>query len=448
MSGQVTPLGLSLLTVSAWALSLAVIAARPEPFVAALPLMLVIATLALRRSLPAYALTHQISAGRVFEGESVTVTVTVTATSAIPLMMLFEPLPRDSDVAGGRNRAVMTLRAGERQHFSYDVRCSARGVQDLGTIVVQVGDRWGVRVWEWRHVDRKHVRVYPRIAPLRSLPRPLRTQASSGDYVSPALGEGIEPGDIRQFAPGDRIRQVNWRASLRLGTLYVNQHHRERNADVVLMLDTLAEVGAAPDTTLDLGVRAAASLATAYLARKDRVGLINYGGTIDWVKPGSGRVQYERLAHTFLMATVVFTFVMKDLLALVPPRVLPPHALVIAVTPLLDARFTRATLDLAARGFDLVVLVVSPVEVTRAVLSDSPINDLACRLWTLERRARLDELRRHGLAVIEWNPQEALELALAGLTRRLGWRASKGPPSPPDARSTAAKPRRSSISPG
>jgi len=141
--------------------------------------------------------------------------------------------------------------------------------------------------------------------------------------VAPALGEGIEPGDIRQFAPGDRIRQVNWRASLRLGALYVTEHHRERNADVVLMLDTLAEVGPPRDGTLDLGVRATASLAAAYLARKDRVGLINYGGTIDWVRPATGRAQYERLADTLLRAAVVFTYVSKDL-AFVPPRVLPP----------------------------------------------------------------------------------------------------------------------------
>jgi uncharacterized protein (DUF58 family) len=183
------------------------------------------------------------------------------------------------------------------------------------------------------------------------------------------------------------------------------------------MLDTLAQVGAPPDTTLDLGVRAAASLATAYLARKDRVGLINYGGTIDWVRPGSGRVQYERLAATLLRASVVFTYVSKDL-TLVPPRVLPPHALVIALTPLLDSRFARAALDLAARGFDLVVLVVSPVDVTRAMLPRSPANDLACRLWALERRAQLDEFRRHGLRVLEWNPAQPLELALAALERR------------------------------
>jgi uncharacterized protein (DUF58 family) len=312
---------------------------------------------------------------------------------------------------------VFSLRRGQTVRWTYEVRCGLRGLRELGTVVVRVRDRWGLSTWERHHVERKPVRVYPRVAPLRSLPRPVHTQTSIGDYVSPALGEGIEPGDIRQFAPGDRVKQVNWRASLRLGTLYVTQHHRERNADVVIMLDTLAEVGRAPDTTLDLGVRAAASLATAYLARKDRVGLINYGGLIHWVRPGSGRVQYERLADALSRAGVVFTYVAKDL-AMVPPRVLPPQALVIAVTSLLDRRFTRAALDLAARGFDLVTLVVSPVEVTRATVRPSQATDLACRLWTLERRSTLGDLRRQGLRVVEWRPPEPLELALARLGRR------------------------------
>ena len=97
-----------------------------------------------------------------------------------------------------------------------------------------------------------------------------------------------------------------------------------------------------------------------------------------------------------------------------PPRVLPPQALVIALTPLLDPRFARAAVDLAARGFDLVMLVVSPVGVTRAALAPSPTTDLACRLWSLERRAQLDELQRRGLPVLEWKPPEPLEGALAG----------------------------------
>ncbi len=55
---------------------------------------------------------------------------------------------------------------------------------------------------------------------------------------------------------------------------------------------------------------------------------------------------------------------------------------------------------------------------TRAALRPSPTTDLACRLWTLERRAALAELRRHGLSVLEWEPPEPLELALASAGRR------------------------------
>jgi uncharacterized protein (DUF58 family) len=417
MTTRVTPFALSLMVIAAWAVSLGVLSARPELFAVALPILLVLAPLARRAPRPDLSIAHEISSNRVFEGGAVRVTVTVAAHSPIALIELLGPLPPGSIVLSGRRRAVMTLGAGRTARWSYEVRIPRRGAHELGTIAVRVRDRFGLRTWEHRHVDPTPVRVYPRVVPLRSLPRPVHAQASVGDYVSAALGEGIEPGDIRQFAPGDRIKQINWRASLRLGHLYVTQQHRERNADVVLMLDTLAEVGAPPGTTLDLGVRAAASLATAYLARKDRVGLISYGGVMNWVRPGSGRVQYERLVDVLLKADVVFTYVAKDLLR-VPPRVLWPQALVIAITPLLDPRFTKAVLDLAARGFDLVVLVVSPVEVTRATLASSPAGDLACRLWTLERRSTLGELRRHGLPVLEWRPPEPLEAALVSARRR------------------------------
>jgi uncharacterized protein (DUF58 family) len=417
MTWRVTPLTRSLLTVIAWMLSLAVLTARPDLFVAVLPLALVLATLAVRPSPPDYSVTHRISSDRVFESDTVTVTVEVTARTATPLIELYESLTAAGAVVSGNHRAVMTLRSGETARWSYEISYPVRGVYDLGTLVVRVRDAWSLRWTERRHVDRKRVRVHPRSAPLRGLPRPRRTQTSVGDYVSRAFGEGIEPGDIRQFAPGDRIRQVNWRASLRLGTLYVTQHHRERNADVVLMLDTMAQVGTASVTTLDAAVRAAASLATAYLARKDRVGLIVYGGVIDWVRPGSGRAHYERIADSLLRADVVFTYVTKDL-KLVPPRVLPPHAFVVALTPLLDRRFTQAAVDLVGRGFDVVVLVVSPVAFMRTTGDASTFDQLACRLWTLERRARLDEMRRHGLSVIEWDPGEPLEAAIAGLDRR------------------------------
>jgi uncharacterized protein (DUF58 family) len=98
------------------------------------------------------------------------------------------------------------------------------------------------------------------------VPAPLRTQTFARKYVSRTAGEGLEPAEIRPFVPSDRVRNVNWRASLRLATLYVTQYHQERNADVVLMLDTLAESGLSR-TTLDLCARAVASLAAALCSR-------------------------------------------------------------------------------------------------------------------------------------------------------------------------------------
>jgi len=124
----------------------------------------------------------------------------------------------------------------------------------------------------------------------------------------------------------------------------------------------------------------AASLAWAYVRRKDRVGLIAYGGAFRWLKPGVGRAHFQTLLDQLLEANVVFSYVTRDL-ALVPRRVLPPQALVIAISPLVDERFVYAVQDLRARAFTVLLRTVSPAVVTRAVVRSSAATDLACRLW-------------------------------------------------------------------
>jgi uncharacterized protein (DUF58 family) len=357
-----------------------------------------------------------VSADRVFEDERVTVTATLRAEGPLPLVELLEPLPPRVHLERGRHHAFFTLRPGEQVRWTFALRCAGRQHLRLGGPHVRLWGPLGLTAAETRVRAPHTVAVYPHVAAIRHLPRPVRTQTSIGNYVSPTRGEGIEPGDIRPFAPGDQVRHVNWRATLRLGLLHVTQHHRERNADVVLLLDSLADVGAEGVTVLDAAARGAAALAAAYLARKDRVGLIEYGGQLRWVKPGSGRAQLQRLLDTLLDASVVFTYVTRDL-DLVPPRILPPQALVLALSPLLDPRFVRAATDLAARGFDLVVIAVSPTTAARAARRPGPIADLAARLWDLERRPELDALRRRGLTIVDWDGVGPLDATLAGLRR-------------------------------
>ena len=107
-------------------------------------------------------------------------------------------------------------------------------------------------------------------------------------------------------------------------------------------------------------MRAADSLVTAYLRGRDRVGLVSFGGFLQWVRPGMGLRQQYAVIDT-LLATREFVNVAWKGIGLVPPRVLPAKSMVIAVTPLEDERVLRAMVDLRARGIDLVVVEVSPL---------------------------------------------------------------------------------------
>jgi uncharacterized protein (DUF58 family) len=414
MTTRLTPLALSVVTIGAWGLVLGVLSGRAELAVVVLPLLLGLVRIGRTRATQGWSLTRAVSSARVFEGERVTVTVTVSASEPVPLLELFEPFPPSLRLVSGHNRGLFTLGRGQSVEWRYDVECVRRGRVNFGTVYARLWGRAGLEAGETSVRVPGQLRVYPRPLRLRRLPGPRRMQAFVGNYVAPSVGEGLEPGDIRAFAPGDRIRHVNWRASLRFGRLFVTRYHQDRNADVVLMLDTLTEAGAPPTTTLDASIRAAAALVTGYLARKDRVGLIEYCGPFRWVRPSSGRAHHERLFEALLRADVMFSYVTQEV-ALVPRRILPPQALVVAISPLLDPRFEKALIDLVGRGFDLVVLSPSPIPLVRRAMRPSARADLACRLWALERRARADALHRLGITIVEWDPDEPLEAALGGL---------------------------------
>src|SRR5262249_28614082 len=159
-----------------------------------------------------------------------------------------------------------------------------------------------------------------------------------------------------------RPRRINWRASARRGDLWVNELHAERNTDVILFLDSFAEVRAEDEaeSTLDRAVRAAAALATHYLRHKDRVGLVGFGGVLNWLRPSTGLVQLYRTVDSLLDREIVLNYAWKAL-GVIPRRTLPPKALVLALTPLLDERAVGALLDLRARRFDLAIVEISPV---------------------------------------------------------------------------------------
>ena len=244
-------------------------------------------------------------------------------------------------------------------------------------------DPFRLVTWEARVEASHRLKAYPRPLTLRRLLAPIETQAFAGSEVARAKGDGVEYADIRDFVPGDRVRSINWRASARRQGLVVNERHPERNTDVVLFVDSFADVRDGDRSVLDDAVRAAASLAARYLERRDRVGLVGFGGVLRWLQPGMGATQRYRLIETMLETGVEPTYTWRDV-NLIPARILPPAALVLALTPLVDPRFVAALEDLRGRRFDVAVVEVDPVP----LVEPGRIGGRAARVPPLAPRAR------------------------------------------------------------
>ena len=349
---------------------------------------------------PALEATLVLDRERALEGEEVTATIELSSPSGADRVDVLLHLPRGLRAEKPNPRAIR-LEPNEPRTIELQLRCARFGGYVLGPLLLRSRDRLGFTTWETRLGDREPLRVYPSVETLHALLAPYETQAYVGNQVSRAKSEGVEFADIREWTPGDRVRKINWRASARRGgDLLVNEQHPERNTDVVLFLDTFIDVESDDDRgTFDMTVRAAASLAHLYLQRKDRVGLVSFGGYLSWLLPASGTTQLYRIVDSLLQMNIVLSFASKGV-DILPLRTLPPRALVLALSPLLDARSAAALLDLRARGFDLVVIEVSPVPFVRPRTDE--LSDLSHRLWRLTRESLRARYEQAGVPVVEW----------------------------------------------
>src|SRR5256885_1209030 len=119
------------------------------------------------------------------------------------------------------------------------------------------------------------------------------------------LGGGGERAGVRGFGPGDRLRRMAWRVSLRTRELHVAATLSDRDAEVVLVLDVLHEAGRSGGingarSVLDTTVRAAAGIAEHYLHRGDRVALLEYGFRARRLRAGGGRRHYHTVLEWLL----------------------------------------------------------------------------------------------------------------------------------------------------
>lgn len=263
------------------------------------------------------------------------------------------------------------------------------------------------------------VLVLPGSVRLAELPLPMRLQGLVGPHDARRMGDGRELHDIARFAPGDRLRRIDWRVSARRGVvrdrlqdLYVRRTRSTADATVVLVIDSRDEVG--PDagtwagvrevrvsdaTSLDIARQAAASMARAYLQQGDRVGLEDLGLRRRPVPPASGRRQLERIVRRLALAAPERSPL---------PRVRAPHvpsgALVVVLSTFLDDETMRLAVLWRRSGHRVVAVDALPRVRTAAMTARELV---AFRVVSLRREDRLTALRRAGVDVVRWSAGDA-----------------------------------------
>lgn len=381
---------------------------RAELAIVAAPFAVLVAS-GVRARTPDVRAWFELDRERALEGDELDATMTVRSQSGVDRLEVGIVVPRGLEVVEGANPVAMRLAPGEERELPLRLRCHRWSSVQVGDIRLRARDRVGLVRHEARVDRRRLLRIYPGPERLRTLVPPAHTQAATGNEVARVRAEGLEFADTRPFVTGDLIRSVNWRATARLGTFVVNERHPERNADVVLFLDSFAEARESDEGTLEHAVRTAATLADRFLQRRDRVGLVAFGGVLRWLEPGAGLLQRYRLVDALLETGIEFSYAWKDV-NVIPARTLPPRALVIALTPLLDERSLGALVDLRGRGHDLVVLEVSPEPYLEPGRASS--DDVALRLWRLQREELRTRFERLGVAVATLDGERSLEAAL------------------------------------
>lgn len=267
---------------------------------------------------------------------------------------------------------------------------------------------------------------------MENLPLPLRVVGITGAHGSATPGDGGEFRDVALFTPGDRLRRIDWKATARRATLegelYVRRTFSTADAIVMLVVDDRDDVGAditrwsgargtvATATSLDLAREAAFSLATAYLAAGDRVGLRDLAGTARSVEPGGGTRHLERLQKTIATAAPTGE---PDRSVRTP--LVPASSLVVVLSTFLDEQAATMAITWASTGHRVLAVDVLPAaDISRTTREERT----AHQLLMLERTYRLDSMAASGVELVRWGeqpgvPVPAVQLRMLSRPRRM-----------------------------
>lgn len=376
-------------------LATAVIGSRWELVAFAAPLLGVLASIGWQRRSSPLSVQAEPGLVRCFENEHVHTTAELVAQSDdVAATLTVSAVPGlHTEVQQGATAHRTPVVAWAQRWGRYPLRACVDVVAPGGLLT-------GTAI-----VDTADIYVFP-VAPPQPTGLP-RTELPDrlGTHLTRHTGPGVEFADIRPYLPGDQLRTVNWAVSARRGSLHVTQRLTDRAADVVVLVDMSAQPPGPATAVTERALRGATQVVQSALQGGDRAGVVGLGGRRPrWLGADIGRRQFYRVLDT---ALGIGSEYQSTTGTLAPRPAVPPGAVVVAFSTLLDTGFALALIDLCKRGHPVVA-----VDVLEGWPFDGHQDPILERMWTLQRSAMYRDMRVVGVEVVSWSAELTLDQAI------------------------------------
>lgn len=335
---------------------------------------------------------------------------------------IFDLYPDDADSEGLPAR--VTLQPGEVAQIPARLRFHRRGDHAIAGAHV----RWSgpLRLVRCRRDigASERVRVYPDFAAVAryALLATDNRLSQLGIRRRQRRGEGLDFRQLREYRPGDALRQIDWKATSRLRKLISREYQDERDQQVVFLLDCGFRMRSQDGelSHFDSALNALLLLSYVVLRQGDAAGSLTFAGDGErWLAPGKGRERMSALMNGLFDLEPTYRTPDFRQLAVDAGARLHKRSLLVLMTNVRDEDVEDLIASARLLGQRHLLLVATLREkvldrmdsdelpnLSAHEADDRAIASAAARLFLAERERALQRLRAQGLLVLDTTPDE------------------------------------------
>ena len=249
-----------------------------------------------------------------------------------------------------------------------------RGLYTLGPTQLRSGDPLGIYTITMKDQHASTILITPPVLPLARLKVPSGGWSGDERHRSGYMARNISDAGLRNYVAGDSLKHIHWRASAHFDNLIVRQLEAATSRDwwIFVDLDDSVQSGIGEQSTLELSIVLAASLALRGLREHRKVGLVLAGPQFVRLEPGSDPAQGWRILRALAMAQAG----QRSLAEVLIQSRYSQAATAILITPSTHPAWV-ATADRQRKGGSTLALLIDPTDFGNPIGQGKVISALA-----------------------------------------------------------------------